>query len=133
MTQWCPVAGVVEFTFEGDWVYRYIYNIPDNDEVDGDIDVGDCFTPVYYDGTINGGAFVPTMEQQYDSPGFCVGEPYLDDISFLMPMTRILFIFADGDGDDCVNKDEFFYIVGQSAGGMEDFMQIAGDRFDACD
>ena len=65
MTQWCPVAGVVEFTFEGDWVYRYIYNIPDNDEVAGDIDVGDCFTPVYYDGTINGGAFVPTMEQQY--------------------------------------------------------------------
>ena len=73
------------------------------------------------------------MEQQYDSPGFCVGEPYLDDVSFLMPMTRILFIFADTDGDDCVNKDEFFYIVGQSAGGMEDFIQIAGDNFDACD
>ena len=42
-----------------------------------------------------------------------------------MPLTRILFNFADGDDDDCVNKDEFFYIVGQSAGGMEDFMQIA--------
>ena len=48
-------------------------------------------------------------------------------------MTHILFDFADADGDDCVNKDEFFYIVGQSAGGMTDFQESLGAHFNACD
>ena len=77
MTQWCPVAGVTELTFEGDWVFRYIYQIPDNDEVVGDIDVGDCFTPIYYDATAADGDFDPTTGSEFDNPSFCVGAPYL--------------------------------------------------------
>ena len=77
MTEWCPYAGVVEFTFEGDWVYRYIYQIPDNDEVVGDIDVGDCFTPIYYDATAADGDLDPTAGSEFDNPSFCVGAPYL--------------------------------------------------------
>lgn len=50
---WCPVYGVYEFTVDGDWVYRYIYDIPDNDEVLGDINVGDCFKPFSYDASEN--------------------------------------------------------------------------------
>ena len=109
---WCPVAGVTEFTVDGEWVFRYIYAIPDNDITAGDIDVGDCFTPVYYDATATGGAFDPTTESQMDAPGFCVGAPYLAEMDFYERVVRILFFFADSSGDGCINKDEFFEIIG---------------------
>lgn len=109
---WCPVAGVTEFTVDGEWVFRYIFAIPDNDETVGDIDVGDCFTPVYYDASANSGGFVPTTTSQYDAPGFCVGAPYLAEMDFYERIVRILFFFADSSGDGCITKDEFFEVIG---------------------
>ena len=109
---WCPVAGVYELSVDGRWEYRYIYRIPDNDETVGDIDVGDCFTPVSWDSTGSQGVFDPLSENQEDAPGFCVGEPYLNDLDYYERVIRILFFFADSTGDGCIDKDEFFSVVG---------------------
>lgn len=108
---WCPVAGVNELTEEGDFVYRYIFKIPDMDTTEGDIEIGDCFTPVYYDGTLHYGSYDSAMDQQYDAPEFCIGEPYLAGIDFYSAIIGILFSWADSDSDGCANYDEFVSIL----------------------
>lgn len=111
MVDWCPVAGVNELTEEGDYVYRYIFKIPDMDTSEGDIEIGDCFTPVYYDGTLLHGGYNPTMAEQYDAHDFCIGVPYLAGVDFYSTIIGILFEWADADGDDCANYDEFVGII----------------------
>lgn len=39
-------------------MYEYIWKIPDQ-SMDNDIEVGNCYTPVLYDATIDGGVFNP--------------------------------------------------------------------------
>lgn len=73
--------------------------------------------------------------EQYSDPEFCIGEPYLYQpvISFYEQIIRILFFYADPDGDDCVTKDEFFAIVGQARAGMPAFLDYLTQFFNFCD
>lgn len=59
-----------------EWVYEWIIKIPDQENEQGSIAVGDCFTPIYYDYTQAAGQFSPEVSQ-YDAPEFCIGEPYM--------------------------------------------------------
>lgn len=131
---WCPIAGVTEYDATGQWVYRYIYKIPDNDETNGDIDIDQCFTPTIYDGSSRNGAYDANMASQYAEHDFCINEPYLNGLNWMETIIGILFGWADSDSDGCVTYDEFWGIIQWSMmDTMNDFEVMLSETFSTCD
>lgn len=129
-----PFTGGVEFIDEaGDYVYEYAIKIPDQPEVE----VGDCFTPVYYDATLFAGVYVMGETPAYDGPTFCIGEPYRPQTGYESEVSWIeaIYTFADTDGDGCATYDELIslYQWGMQDGAAyetfvdEYFLQAAGE------
>ena len=56
---WPVIDGVEYYSEPGqDEMYEYIVKIPDQG-VDRDIEVGYCYTPLYYDATVDNGEYIP--------------------------------------------------------------------------
>lgn len=104
---WTPVAGVNELSDDGGYYYRYIFKIPDEE-----VDVGDKFTPIYYDGT-DGWEFDPYMEEQYPVATITIGEPYmpLDELEYESAFFSLLYKNFDKNGDGCLTQDEMWGFV----------------------
>jgi hypothetical protein len=84
---------------------------------------------------VEGGAFPSDPAESYSDHEFCIGEPYLyqPTMAFYEQIVRILFYFADPNGDECLTQDEFFAIVGQARSGMPAFQGYLTQFFNYCD
>lgn len=105
---WEPIAGGNELTDDGIYLYHYIFKIPDED-----VNVGDFYTPIYYDGTVYGGSFDWGMWQQYEVAQIEIGAPYLPSSEFdhETAIISVLYWMADVDGDNCISKNEMWNLV----------------------
>lgn len=56
-------------------MYEYIIKIPDQG-MDIDIEVGYCYTPIYYDASVHSGQFIEGETPYTAGLAFCLGEPY---------------------------------------------------------
>ena len=92
-------------------MYEYIIKIPDQGE-DRDIEVGYCYTPLYYDATVHDGEYIPGQTPVDEGLAFCLGEPYMraTDQAYSASWIEAVFIFADEDGNDCATYDEMINI-----------------------
>jgi hypothetical protein len=127
---WTPIGGVNELTDDGGYFYRYIFHIPDEG-----VNVGEKYTPVYYDGTAYGGTFMPGMEEQYDAYTITIGAPYMpaDEWEYESSWFAFLFKMVDMDGDGCISRNEMWSYVQWGNTDSGTFEAMAAEVFNSCD
>lgn len=102
---WDIVDGVQYYDDYQDEIYEFIFKIPDQ-SMDYELEVGFCYTPVYYDGTINGGE-LDEDTPSWDGLQFRLGAPYLsmDEMEAEDAYISAIFTYADADGDGCATRE----------------------------
>ena len=103
------VAAVEYLDDEGNAIYEWIIKVPDQENEMGSIQVGDCFTPIYYDATQYDCVYNDLDSNAYDAPEFCIGAPYqspneYDDITDYI--TAVYMTCFNEDDPTCSTYDE---------------------------
>lgn len=126
---WDIVGGVEYVDESNDYIYSYVFKVPDQPEVA----VGDCFVPVYFDATEHNGVYIPGDTDSYDAPMFCIGQPYHDQSEEENEMGYIKAIFemADEDGDGCGTYNEMVALFEWGTKDADVYLQMVNDFFDA--
>lgn len=80
---------------------------------DEEVEVGQFFTPIYYEGVSPSNEYHTDMDAQIEAPSFEIGAPYLilSEYDELVDWYNAIFTFADDDHDYCVTKDEMVGIM----------------------
>lgn len=127
---WDIIGGVEYIDESGDYIYSYVIKVPDQPEVE----VGDCFVPVYFDATEHNGVYIPGDTDSYDASMFCIGQPYHDQSEEESEMAYIKAIFTITDnGDGCGTYDEMVAIWQWGISDSGTYLQMVDDYFDSPD